>query len=123
MDRKTHVDRGMQDIFRPRLAGECTPRGTMIGMDMGIDDEADSHPGLVRDTEVSFNVAQRVHHRTGGVPATAKEVRDRHGIGMEELTQNHGSPPVSGGSALTRIAYSIILLIDPYMVLDVKPRS
>jgi hypothetical protein len=65
---KTHVDPGMRDLFGHRLAGECTPGGTTIG--------------------------------------------------MEELTQDHGGPPVRGGSALTGIAHSIILLIDPYMVLE-----
>jgi hypothetical protein len=85
----------------------------MIGVDMGIDDKPDLHTGLVGDAQVWFDVAQRVYHGAGGVPAAAKQVRNCHGIGMEELTQNHAGPPAVGGCALTGDLYSIIFVIDP----------
>jgi hypothetical protein len=57
----------------------------MVGMNMGVDDEPDAHPGLVRDAEVWFDVPQRVDDRASGVSAAAEQVGDCHGIGMEEL--------------------------------------
>ena len=66
----------------------------MVGMDMGIDDEPDAHPGLVGDPKVWFDVAQRVHHGASGMSAAAEQVGNRNGIGMEELTQNHAGPPM-----------------------------
>jgi len=50
----------------------------MIGVDMGINDEPDAHPGLVRDPEVWFDVPYRVHDGAGGVPAAAEQVGNRH---------------------------------------------
>jgi len=41
-------------------------------MDMGIDDEADAHPGLVCDSEIWSDVTERIDHSAGGVPAAAE---------------------------------------------------
>jgi hypothetical protein len=71
-DRESHIDPGVQHIFGPGGARESTPGGTMIGVDMGIDDKPDLHTGLVGDAQVWFDVAQRVDHSAGGVPATAE---------------------------------------------------
>jgi hypothetical protein len=56
----------------------------MVGVDMGIDDEPNAHPGLVRDPEVGFDITQWVDDGAGGV--SAAEVGNCHGIGVEELT-------------------------------------
>jgi hypothetical protein len=73
----------------------------MIGVNVGINDKPEAHPYLVRDPQVWFDIAQRVDHSAGGVPAAAKQVRNGDGIGMEELTQNHARPPAAGSCALT----------------------
>jgi hypothetical protein len=93
MERVSNLGSRVQDVFGTCLAGESTPGGTMIGMDMGIDDKPDTHTSLVGDPQVWFDVAQRVHHGTGGVPAAAEQVGDRNGVGMEELTQDHSDLP------------------------------
>jgi hypothetical protein len=58
----------------------------MVGMEMGIHDKPDVHAGLAGNAHISFDVAQGVYHGTGGMCAAAKQVRDCHRVGMEELT-------------------------------------
>jgi len=50
--------------------------------------------------------------------AASDTAASRDGIGAESCW-----PPIAGGRTLTGGFYSIILMIDPDMVLDVKPRS
>jgi hypothetical protein len=47
MERESDLGTGVQDVFGTRLAGEGTAGGTMVGMDMGVDDEANAHAGVV----------------------------------------------------------------------------
>jgi hypothetical protein len=102
MKRERHFGAGVQRILGPRRAGERSPRRAMIGMDMGIDDELDAHPGFVRDAEVWFNVAQRVYDGAGGVPAAAQQVGNCDRIAVEELAQDHACLLSSLGRHLDR---------------------
>ena len=71
MRRKADFGTGIQHIFGAGLAGESAPGGTMIGVDVGIDDEADSHAGLVGHAQIGSDVADRIDDGAGGVPAAA----------------------------------------------------
>jgi hypothetical protein len=113
MEGERHTDTRVQHIIGSRCVGESAPSRAMIGVDVGIYDEPDAHPRLVRDPQIWFDVVKWIHHSAGGVPAAAEQVRNRHGIGMEELTQNHAGPPAVGSRALTGDTRSIIFLIDP----------
>jgi len=57
MEGKRNVRAGVQHILGSRRVGERPPGRTMVGVNMGIDDEADAHRGLVRDPEVWFDIA------------------------------------------------------------------
>ena len=78
MGGKRQFGGGVQYILGPRRARERPTSRSMIGVDMGINDEPDAHPGLVRDPEVWFDVPYRVHDGAGGVPAAAEQVGNRH---------------------------------------------
>jgi hypothetical protein len=93
MERESNLGSRVQDVFGTRLAGESEASRTMIGVDMGVDDEADAHAGVVGHPQIWCDVSDRVHHGTGGVPAAAEQVGDRNGVGMEELTQDHAGLP------------------------------
>lgn len=100
--RERHLGPGMQNIFSPGLAGERAPRGTMIGMDMGVDDEANAHPGVVGHPQIWCDVAHRIDHGAGGAPAAAEQIGNRNGVGMEELTQDHASSHSATAALLGR---------------------
>ena len=111
-DRESHLGPGMEDIFGTGLACEDAPGGTMIGVDMGIDDEADAHSGVVGNLQVWCDVADRIDDGTSGMPAAAEQVGDGNRIGMEELTHDHAGLPQAPSGALTAGVHSINLQID-----------
>src|SRR5579885_1566649 len=93
MHRKGDFRRRMQNILGAGLARERAPRGSMIGVDMGVDDEVDTHPRLVRHTEIWSYVADRIDDRAGRMPAATEQVGNRHGILVQELAQDHKNLP------------------------------
>lgn len=95
MERERHFGAGVEHVFGTDLAGKRTPGGTMIGMDMGIDDKADAHAGVIGYPQIWRDVAHRIDDSTGRVSAAAEQVLDRHGLGVEKLTQDHIGLPQS----------------------------
>ena len=93
MEPESDLRAGVQDVFGTRLAGEGAAGGTMVGMDMAVDDEANAHAGIVGDPEIWCDVAYRVHDSIGRVPAAAEQIRDANRVGVEELTQDHADLP------------------------------
>jgi hypothetical protein len=85
----------------------------MIGMDVGVDDEADAHPGGVGRPQIGSDALHRVHHGAGGVPAAAEQVGNRHRIGMEELTHDHTRLLRRSTTPALDRRHSINLQIDP----------
>jgi hypothetical protein len=67
-----------------------SPRGEMISVDMRIDDEVNSHAAILGGAQIRLDVAHGIDHRSHGLAAAAKEVRDADWIMMQELVQNHG---------------------------------
>jgi hypothetical protein len=49
----------------------------VVGVNMGVDDEQDSHAGVVGHPQIWCAVTQRVDDGTGGVPAAPEQVGDR----------------------------------------------
>jgi hypothetical protein len=96
----------------------------MVGVDMGVDHEPDSHAGLVGDAQIWFDLSHRVHYGAGGMTAAAEQVRDRNRVGMEEMTQGSCWPSCSSEvRCLTSGIHSIILVNDTQKMRDVKPGS
>jgi len=56
MEGKRHFGPGVEHIG-PRCAGQRAPSRAMIGVNVGINDEPDAHPRLVRDSQVWFDIA------------------------------------------------------------------
>jgi hypothetical protein len=69
-----NVGSRVQDIFGTRLGGEGTTGGTMIGMDMGIDDELDAHPCLVGNPQIWSDVTHRIDDGACGMSPAAEQV-------------------------------------------------
>jgi hypothetical protein len=61
---------------------------------MGVDDIADVHARLFRRAEIALNVACRIDHRADGLSAAAEQIRNPDPIGMQVLSQDHGTPPL-----------------------------
>jgi hypothetical protein len=106
--RVTYVGAGVQDVFGACLCCQGASDRTVIGMDVGVDHKLDLHPGLVGNPQIWLDVPERVDDGAGSVPAAAEQIGNSHWIGMEELTQNHPDPPVTGYI----LTHSIILLND-----------
>jgi len=93
MERESDLRAGVQDVFGTRLAGEGTAGGTMVGMDMAVDDEANGMPVLSATRRYGATSPTGVHDSTGRVPAAAEQIRDANRVGVEELTQDHTDLP------------------------------
>ncbi|WGR96277.1 hypothetical protein MTX20_20070 [Bradyrhizobium sp. ISRA435] len=59
-------------------------------MNMRVDDEVNSHPGVVGSLQIGLDVTDRINHRTRGLAAAAEKVRNANGAIVQELTQDHG---------------------------------
>src|SRR5580700_1956968 len=46
-----HTGVVVQDVFGTRLRCQCSPGGSVVGVDMGVENEADTHPRVVSDTK------------------------------------------------------------------------
>src|ERR1700730_11004640 len=73
-----------QDIFAAGRCCESLPGGHMVGVNMGVDDIADSHPCLLRREQIRSDLADRIDDRAGSLAAAAEQVGNCHGIRVEE---------------------------------------
>jgi hypothetical protein len=62
----------------------------MVGVNMRIDDEMDTHAGGFRRAQIRLDRANRVDYGASGAAAAAEEVGDADRVLMEELTKDHG---------------------------------
>jgi hypothetical protein len=80
-------DRGAGDRGQPPGAGE------VVGLDVGLDDVAHTHGLLAGGLEVGLDLQLWIHHSARSGAASAEEVAGAAGLGGEELSEDHGSPP------------------------------
>ncbi len=58
-------------------------------MEMGVDDVADAHTGLVGGFQIRLDRPQRIDHRGHRLAAAAEQVGDRNRVAVEEGAQDH----------------------------------
>jgi hypothetical protein len=62
----------------------------VVGMDMRVDDEVNSHAAILGGAQIWLYVADGIDHRGHGLATTAEEVGDADRVVMQELAENHG---------------------------------
>lgn len=72
-------------VFRAASLRQPWPCREVIGVNVGVDDIGDFHPARARRIEIGLDVAYRINHGSAGLTATAKEIRNRYRIGVQEL--------------------------------------
>src|SRR5262245_24094617 len=89
-ERQLDVRRLVQAIVGADLSGELQSTGTMIGVDVRVDDTGDAHVLGRRECCIRLHVVgARVHYRAFSKCAAAEEVRGADKIEIEERTKNH----------------------------------
>ena len=98
MERGCSVRFGKQHVFGTGGFGQSSPRRHVIGVNVRVDDIQDTHPSLLGGLEIGRDVPNRIDHGRRGLAATAEQIGDRHGLGVEELAQDHRNLRFLGAS-------------------------
>ena len=61
----------------------------MIGMEMRVDDVEDPQARRFRRRKIWSDITDGIDDGAGGLAAAAEEIRGRHGLGVQELAQDH----------------------------------
>ncbi len=84
--RRSRFRTGEQHILGARGLGQTPSRRGMVGMNMRVDDVDNSHPRDLRRLEIGRDIADGVDDGGCSLSPAAKQVRDRDGIGVQELS-------------------------------------
>jgi len=85
MEGERHTRAGGQDVGRSRGLRELTACRKVVGVDVGVDDVLDPHPGFVGGAQVGAGIANRIDHGPACLAATAEQVGDADGVLVQEL--------------------------------------
>jgi hypothetical protein len=69
-------------------------------MHVRVDDKEDAHAGLVGRAQVWFYLTNRIDDGAARASAATEQVRDRNGVGVQKLTEDHPSLSCRGDRKL-----------------------
>src|SRR5487761_1344298 len=101
MEWKGHVRVGKEHVFGLCDPGQRAASRHVIGVEVGVYDVADAHPGFLRGAQVPTDVTDRVDDRTQRFTAASKQVRGRYGVRVQKLPQDHYTLPDRRSAYLT----------------------
>ena len=90
-ERKPDLRISEQNVIGAARCRQRTGLGQMICMKVGIDDVANTHSSCFGGMQIGRDVADGIDDGRSGVPGTSEEVGGGDGIGVQELSQDHGS--------------------------------
>jgi hypothetical protein len=86
-----------EHVLRAGSLGERATGRDVVGMNVRVDRIEDTHACRPRCLQIRLNLTDRVDDGCGGLAATTEQVGRCNGIGMEELSEDHGPSPERRG--------------------------
>jgi hypothetical protein len=90
--------RPVEEHGRPGEGREPARAGDVIRLDVGLEDVGDAQ-GLLRGrVDIGLDLMLWIHHSAGAHAPSAEEIAGAAGRGVEEMAEDHGSPPSPVGA-------------------------